>query len=256
MLIKITEKCRMGCTHCLDDARTDLEHHMSFETFKKAVEFSMKYDPCIFISGGEPTEHPMFWQFMDYLAEITPYKFYTVVMTNGMNLNDNDIEKVENLKNKFKGKLEWQVSSIRPYYPLRIDTDQKIFQRKDFSIVRKLEKLEKRGRASQHPKFLFNAKAPQCFNLRSIARKTRSLSETIKLLRAVQKYCTPSIIWDGSIVLGESRLCPKVATIYDTPAEIIDKIINFTCKDPDCWEMLNKLPITHLIAIGEYDIKF
>ena len=39
MIISITEKCRMGCSHCIDDARPDSDKFMTLETFKKALAF-------------------------------------------------------------------------------------------------------------------------------------------------------------------------------------------------------------------------
>ena len=57
MLIKITRKCRMGCSHCLDDAKP-VEEYMSFDVFKRVIEFISEHPYTqIIISGGEPTEH-------------------------------------------------------------------------------------------------------------------------------------------------------------------------------------------------------
>lgn len=40
MLLSITEKCRMGCSHCMDDARPDCDKFMTKEMFEKAIEFN------------------------------------------------------------------------------------------------------------------------------------------------------------------------------------------------------------------------
>lgn len=250
MLIKITEKCCMGCSHCMDDAKSDLENHMSFETFKKAVAFSLKYDNSIIISGGEPTEHPEFWGFLSYLADVIGKGIITIC-TNGMNLSDKDIEKVDALQRKCHGEILWQVSTIKPYYPKHIDTDLEIFKREDFFIARKLEVLQNRGRATEHKNWIFNSKCPQCFNIRSIMRSTKDFQTTIHSLRTFMKFCTPAIAYDGSIKLGESRLCPSVAHIDDSESEIANKLLNFTCKCPECWEILNKMSAEYRAAIGE-----
>lgn len=86
MLLSITEKCRMGCSHCMDDARADCDKFMTKEMFEKAVDFNFKYDKTIGITGGEPTEHPLFWEFMDIVVDKAPDPCAITIMTNGMNL--------------------------------------------------------------------------------------------------------------------------------------------------------------------------
>ena len=66
MLICITEKCRMGCSHCMDDARADLDKFMTRETFKKAIEFNSRYDNSFLITGGEPTLHKGFKEIVNH----------------------------------------------------------------------------------------------------------------------------------------------------------------------------------------------
>lgn len=251
MLISITEKCRMGCSHCIDDARPDSDKFMTLETFKKALAFNLKYDPSITITGGEPTEHPQFWEFMDIVAETLTYNKACLVVTNGMNLSDDDIPRLDALKEKCRGHILWQVSSIRPYYPIRIDLDQKIFQRKEFSIARKIEKLECFGRAAQHPEWIFQAKAPGCFNIRSLMRGTMSFSSAMLSVRSMNKFCTPQIAYDGSIKLGESTLCPAASHIDKRISVIELDLINFTCACPECHKLLDKLTPMHRATIVE-----
>lgn len=49
------------------------------------------------------------------------------------------------------------------------------------------------------------------------------------MLTALQKSCTPLITPSGGISLGESSLCPTVASIYDMSDEIMHKIQAFRC---------------------------
>ena len=241
----------MGCSHCMEDARADNENFMSFEMFKKVVGFNFRHDPTITISGAEPTEHPMFWGFMDYLAGYIKEFQVATVVTNGMNLSDDDIPKVESLRRKSKGIILWQVTSVKPYYPIQIDLNQKIFKLKEFSVTTELQKLNKRGRAAQHPEWNFNSKAPQCFNFRSTLRSTNNLDQTISMLRGRGYFCTPKISYDGHIKCGESNLCPAVAHIDEPVDLIVKRIHDFTCDNKYCWEVLNRLPKLYRNAIGE-----
>ena len=86
----------MGCTHCMDDAKSDCDKFMSEETFRKALDFNLKYDRSVTITGGEPTENPKFWEFMEIIADTLQYNQIASVTTNGMNLSDDDIPKIIN----------------------------------------------------------------------------------------------------------------------------------------------------------------
>jgi MoaA/NifB/PqqE/SkfB family radical SAM enzyme len=61
MILVITDKCSMGCTHCLSDCKPDGQH-ITLEQFKQNLEFALRTigrNPQILIlSGGEPFEHP------------------------------------------------------------------------------------------------------------------------------------------------------------------------------------------------------
>jgi MoaA/NifB/PqqE/SkfB family radical SAM enzyme len=56
----ITEKCNMKCAHC-GMACTAKGEDMSLETFRKAIEYD---SVMVTLGGGEPTIHPLFWQFL------------------------------------------------------------------------------------------------------------------------------------------------------------------------------------------------
>lgn len=248
MLLSITEKCRMGCSHCMDDARADCDKFMTRKMFKRAVDFNFTYDPTLTITGGEPTEHPQFWELLKIVADRMNTKQVCSITTNGMNLSDADIDRIVELR-KSKGTFLWQVSAIPLYYPIKIDLNQNVFKLPDFTIATEIEKLVPRGRAADHKDWNFNAKAPQCFNLRSFIHSTKNLPMSIVSLRSRGKFCTPQIAYDGSVKVGESTLCPAVAHINDSENEIVRKICNFRCSGCDI--LLKKLPDNYRHAIGE-----
>lgn len=67
MLIQITNRCYEGCAHCMQCSDHKGEH-MDFDTFKRVVKFGAFIGCAAFIiSGGEPTEHPQFLEFCQYL---------------------------------------------------------------------------------------------------------------------------------------------------------------------------------------------
>lgn len=67
MLIQITNKCHEGCAHCMHCSNPNGEH-MSEATFKNALRFGQFLGASAYIiTGGEPTEHPQFSEFCQYL---------------------------------------------------------------------------------------------------------------------------------------------------------------------------------------------
>ena len=81
MMIKITEKCSMGCSHCMNRATCNGKH-MSFDIFKDVIEFQKKYGGRFcFITGGEPLVHP---QISTLLAELNKTHLFDInIETNG-----------------------------------------------------------------------------------------------------------------------------------------------------------------------------
>lgn len=243
MLLKITEHCSMGCIHCISDCKPD-NTHMTEETFKDVVEFLKKYHiaiHAIVVSGGEPTEHPKFVDYMKYLVkELSVFGISApqiAVTTNGTWIVENfhqfkslydDLRKMYN-----KVPIVWQITNVKGLYP-------KEFKDSDF-VVKKLEKMNSvfierslpaiypQGRAKDN-NLDWSSKAPKCFNCRSIAKSRQSFIETLLLLSANGKVCTPTIEFDGSIKLGESKLCPPVSNIWKSSKDIITDIINCNCK--------------------------
>ena len=250
MLICITESCHMGCSHCMDDAKP-CDNHMSFETFKDVVHFFNKYGMLEFIiTGGEPTDNPDFWYFLDYAAEnINPVNSHgyghITVTTNGMNLVYDMILSTEK---RFGKKVIFQVTSVDKYYPIKIDLDNPVFKLSNVIVCTKLQSIYPMGRA-RYNNIPWQSNGSKCFNLRSIMRQKKSLSKTIAILTSMAKFCTPQIDILGNIKLGESLLCPIASNIYKTEEEIVNDICNFKCRGCDI--INNNLSEEHLRAIGE-----
>ena len=85
----ILNKCNLRCPYCFADEFTYVNNYqfMSFEDFRHAVDFSVYNNPTerIGIIGGEPTIHPEFERFMEYVVNNENVKNVTV-FTNGIEL--------------------------------------------------------------------------------------------------------------------------------------------------------------------------
>lgn len=241
MLIKITDKCSMGCNHCLSDCTPNL-CDMEWNTFIDTMDFYDKYCKSILkpilISGGEPTESSIFMNVISYL--IDKYNNISItVTTNGLWLINNEsfIKDVQ----KFLPNCKFQIVVDDRYYPIHIDENSSIFKYNNVMLCRNVMNIYPQGRALKN-NLPFRAKASKCFNIRAITKQIAepSLLDIFSVMLTNAKFCTPHIDINGDIKLGESRLCPVCSNIYKTEREIINDIVNFQCHQ--CDFINDKLP--------------
>ena len=242
MLIKITDKCSMGCTHCLSDCKPDGKH-MSFETFQKAITFNFDRagNSPILISGGEPTEHPDFEKFLGYvimykkLQESAQSKRFPpiTITTNGLWLVQHMHFLTTLARNVSSNDVMFQVVVDDRYYPIHVSEDLLA----PFNIVvigHEVPAIYPQGRALQN-NIPWERKSSNCFNVRAIAKQMGypTLEKIITMQNLRGHMCTPHIDIDGNIKLGESRLCAVCSNIFKTDEEIVNDIINFQCHQCD-----------------------
>jgi len=259
MLIHLTNKCSMGCNHCMNNSIPTGTDHMSKDVLKEAIKFTMMTtDRFIILAGGEPTEHPEFFELMRFFDLcMHHYKnlgafFSVTIATNGYNMAKDPktyTKFMDELSNNNPNALYmWQVTSDDRYYPTKINLDRGIFKRKDVTVCTHIESLYLQGRAKENHSEPINSKAPKCFNIRSATRSS-NLGIAILQLRMAGKFCTPAIMPDGSIHLGESYLCPSIgATVFDSPEEIDRKCKEFRC---DKCGLIKGMPDKYRAAVGE-----
>jgi MoaA/NifB/PqqE/SkfB family radical SAM enzyme len=238
----------------MDDARADCDKFMTEDMFRKVIDFNLKYDPTITITGGEPTENPNFWKFMDIVADKISKRpsIFVTVCTNGMNFTNEDIPKMRDLRNKAGSKnyIYYQVTHVPKYYPIPIDLSLDVFKEPTVTIAEQIEYLQYAGRAKNHPEWkFFQPSGPKCFNIRSMIRNGMIFQDTISQLRSMGKFCTPQISYDGHIKVGEATLCPDVAHITDSDSLILRKIRSFT--GSGCSHITDHMPTMYRDAIGE-----
>ncbi|MBU7044707.1 MAG: radical SAM protein [Theionarchaea archaeon] len=98
----ITGVCNLRCSHCYDDA--DAHFHMSFdrcrEVFNTFFTFCQRWNraPIIWLTGGEPTIHPSFWDIIDHIQALsdtlnTPCQL--AVLSNGISITPDWVERLE-----------------------------------------------------------------------------------------------------------------------------------------------------------------
>lgn len=242
MLIPITDYCSMGCSHCLSSCTIEGKH-ITKEQLVKNLDYAYSVvkntiKRTILITGGEPFEHP---EIKDVLEIVGGYAkkyptVYVFICTNGVVLaNDNKLlnwyrEYIKRYKNVLT-----QVVNYPEYYPQNL-TEKNIYylskiQRGLVATDSKEMFLYPQGRALDLPSPVWGlGGGPKCGNLRLTANQmnTTSFRHVIQSMPMV-KLCVPRINIDGSIALGESRLCPTIGSIEDDDKVLFENTKNCRC---------------------------
>lgn len=256
MLIDLTYSCHMGCTHCLSDCKPD-NNHMSLQTLDDTFAFMRKHKIETYIfTGGEPFEHPDILTILDKIEQEWTKKFPLTFISNGRPLLQNKelYKKMQSLIDRYGShNVQLQITNDPRFYPVPLTEKEKRQLRRLTSIIDTVpvingKCLYPQGRALQNfPDSNWLTVAPKCCNIRLFVKQGFVSIHTIVVkLAQFGKFCTPVIAPNGDIKIGESALCPAIATIYDTNNTIIKNIKN--CKCQQCTIAWEKLKATNSVA--------
>ena len=234
MLVRITNQCQMGCSHCMVDATPDGQH-MEMGVYIKTLAFIERFNfRVILISGGEPTEHP---HFFDMVQEAEERQLHIAILSNGMFLSD------PKMKKRILGlKALVQITNDPRFYPTAIDPAD----HPEFGFETQIRCVSPFGRAITN-NIETGRQSPLCFNLRSITRHMRDFQRAVQELRVMGKMCTPSVNVDGTLVAGESPSCAPFGTVEDSNLELTDNLSELKCSKCGLADNLDE---NHRKAIG------
>ena len=233
MLIKITNSCAMGCSHCMENSLPSTDH-MNLKTFMRALDFTERAEcevikagmpVMMMLSGGECTDNPLI---IEMAHQVVKRGWVLTILTHGLWLDNVELRN-ELLRDDWKNVLI-QVTNDDRYYPRKPPK----FEHPRVIYVDKLLVLSTIGRASRptfDSKGLDPRIAPGSFNFRSITRSCKSVPMAIKLLRAraclgLAGFCTPSVTHEGIVVAGESRLCYPIGTVDSSNEELTAAVLS------------------------------
>lgn len=229
MLIQITNRCHMGCPHCMQDSKANGKH-MTEETFLDVLKLCHKTNPrLISISGGEPLEHPNWSEIACSLLCVRSALFVNI-LTNGFWIEDDHTRfMMAKLIKQSKGRVKVQVYSHPDYYKNHEWTVEHEKQFKSIGCTPDFDSpifMQDLGRARKNCKAEVekNSYVPSCINSHLIARQAHSLSHFLSMAAQAGKFCRPLIDVDGNIHMSESWLCQSVAHVSEDPAIIFKKM--------------------------------
>lgn len=252
MLLKITEHCSMGCYHCMSRC-TENNKFMDDIVFDQAIEFLQSYSTgilTVIVSGGEPTQHPKFKEYLRKLvSELKKFPHIQVLVTSNGEWMVEHLHEFKALYDEFTysscGKqVLWQITNDVIYYPKDIYNInsyavERIRSLKYVSIERKLRWIYPQGRAEDN-NLEWTAKGPKCFNIRSASGHVSSFRDLLLFMTSRNLNCTPCIEYDGALKMGESYLCTPCSNIWKSDMEILEDIRAFKCMK--CKKAISCLP--------------
>lgn len=233
MLIRITNRCRMGCRHCAVDASGPEGEHMSMGTFRSALDLTCRLGlHCVILSGGEPFEHPRLFDFLGIIKamnRLCDAQFLPIITSNGMFLED------DKLFERFAAEkldLPVQITNDSRYYsrPLRAPPERlrhpKVFLEEHIRLIAPCRRVREAG-------IPVTKTAPDCYNLRVTTRKFGLVDALVGLEQGrftrTPRRCTPSINVDGTIVAGEFDTCQRLGTVDSSPRDIEQALVQGHC---------------------------
>lgn len=234
MLIKVTNYCSMGCSHCMENS-TVAGEHMTRETFTRALNLTARLEefawddgcwPIILLSGGECTEHP---DIVGLIEEVWRRGWTAFLISNGMWLGNPALRsQILDHPQRTPRNLFIQITNDARFYP----TAPPRWSDPAIGYVESLSLLLPLGRAKvERAQGLPVRRGPTSFNFRSATISLGDVRWAIKELRkraamGLSGHCTPSITSTGALVAGESGLCMQVGDVFSTPTEVTRAVIS------------------------------
>ena len=238
MLFCITNKCSMGCPHCMSDCKPegqllDKKDLVPFINFFNFMKFR-----SLLISGGEPTEHPDFSYIVETLAEKCK-PLAMVIVSNGSFAEDEDrINAVVRLMYKLPF-LRLQITSINGLYKNHdyIVSKKKYLRgffkdRVSFETDR-IVMMRPLGRAATNPDIMkmveqTNNGYTDCTNTTLISMQTQNIKDFAYNCEMRGKFCMPMVDYKLDVHMSESMLCPSVGNLKeDGFLKIFESMKNF-----------------------------
>lgn len=256
MIINITQHCTLRCLHCMQNAGPERNEMMSKEVFDQSLCFAHNIGSrVVSISGGEPTSHPMFF---DFLEKLLRSDFISVsVLSNGTFLKDHAFtERFAQMVAKRNG-FFLQISSFKGLYAnyeevhkpnlkaLRLFGDKVAVCDNPNDIQMKPLGRACSGKCYEEAKRVNGF--PSCINSSLILIQVKAIQKIGigALMEHYQKFCLPIVSWDGSIRLGESEQCKIIANISDSISHINQKLLSFRpCGGCDSYKWHLQNPLT------------
>jgi hypothetical protein len=204
--------------------------HMTEDTFFQVLEFVRQAHPMVVnVTGGEPTEHPLWRAFSRALLDVKGVEVLSI-LTNGSWIEDakTRIDMARFIRES-RGRVKVQVYSNPEYYKNDGWTVAHKAQflsigcTPDFGSPIFMQDLG-RARKNCTEEVESSDFVPSCINSHLLAMQARSMTNFFEMCIGAARFCRPLIDIDGGIHMSESWLCQTVAHVSDGVDEVFRKM--------------------------------
>jgi hypothetical protein len=224
----------------MNDASPD-GNDMTQEILTQTLLFLDEIRPqVILISGGEFTEHPQFYNFIEQILEFVKnwkIEIHLLLLSNGEFILDEiktdqikqllQLPQIELLQITYDERFYTNAAAIKPHFAEILQLNRKV----SISPVPGL--LTNLGRAViNHPHLIEPNQKPNCVNLYLMPRQhLPSLRSVIHFLetQTLFNYCKPLVDPLGNLHAGESTNCQIIGTVWDTAESIYNTLLHSRC---------------------------
>lgn len=226
MLIQITNRCYMGCAHCLQDSKPD-GPDMTMETFRKALDFGDFLNVRVYLfSGGEPTCNDNFLEmcreFNDrQRASSSPSAF--LIATNGQWITSSSGKKMMEKICKLPSLSGVQVYTNKDWYSAykTICAHRVDFMKLPKVVFDNTSPIHMcdlgRARNSEKAQAQIDAEKSyfcmSCLNGILAFRQISSPSDHGLISFRPGLFCKPMVDVNGNVHISESWLCPSYGNV-------------------------------------------
>jgi len=223
MIIMLTYRCSLDCDYCMIDAVSPTGEHMSKETLDAALAlFEHMGANVLGIAGGEPLEHPDFWEIIEGIRKkATKQGFAAKVATNGqMFVNRGMRGRISAL-----APVRFQLTMTEGFYstvqrPAWIYELRNVY-RNDIHHYYLSKKARERGFVL--PNNVWRKKIPFCSVSHLLCRELSSSRQESRTLRAFVRHwegldctgCTLHVHPDGQVRLGPLDVCRSIGSVHE-----------------------------------------
>lgn len=235
MLLKITNQCHEGCSHCMENS-LPTEPHMSWDTLNDAIAF-MNFNKVsvVAVSGGEPTCDPEWDAKFIHMYNQMPDTIFTIQSNGSWIFDINKTKIISNMLNNLDRLKCIQISSNKKYYP---NYEAIMAKKSEFESLSSkilfvtdwqgtITGLQRLGRAADLTNESFD-RAPGCSPVFSRAHQLDklvaqaglklddiNLDQFLKMLEMSSYVCKPLINNTGTVHASESPYCVKIGDVSE-----------------------------------------
>jgi len=245
----------MGCSHCMENS-TKKGAHMEIDVLNKCLEFAkVTGTNSVQISGGEPTSHPKFEEYLKLIKSELGSNVNITLLSNGEAFaNDKEIR---DIVLDFISDINcfFQITVDPKYYPevranAIIDKLKGIMPTIDTKYINSIEIVTHIqngiipvGRAKNNPKleqYYAVRQATSCFNLYSILYHINNLAAAVQYvkLKSTTSLCKPLITEVGDVKFGEYDECTTIVNLMDYE-DVSNIVLDTLTIDPPCRTCVN-----------------